>query len=147
MSKDLTNSGIARQNILNNRYALQEIQTAVGIKGILFENEYRFTKKQLAEFFEVSVRYIEKFTEKNKAELVKNGYEVLTGNRLKDIKIVIRNQFDPELEFGIKTRRLSIYNFRSFLNLGMLLTESLKARELRSAILDIGLMGLPQLIL
>lgn len=137
MSNDLTNSGIARQNILNNRYALQEIQTAVGIKGILFENEYRFTKKQLADFFEVSVRYIEKFTEKNKAELIKNGYEVLTGNRLKDIKIVIRNQFDPELQFGIKTRRLSIYNFRSFLNLGMLLTDSLKARELRSAILDI----------
>jgi hypothetical protein len=108
MSKDITNSGIARQNILNNRYTLQEIQTAVGIKGILFENEYRFTKKQLAEFFEVSVRYIEKFTEKNKAELVKNGYEVLTGNRLKDIKIVIRKQFDPELEFGIKTRRLNI---------------------------------------
>jgi hypothetical protein len=137
MSKDLTNSGIARQNILNNRYALQEIQTVVGIKGILFENEYRFTKKQLAEFFEVSYRTIESYTQKNKAELSKNGYEVLAGNRLKNIKLVIEKQFDPEMDFGIKIRQLSIYNFRAFLNIGMLLTDSLKARELRSAILDI----------
>jgi len=137
MSKDLTNSGIARQNILNNQYALQEIQTAVGIRGILFESEYRFTKKQLAGFFEVSMRTIENYTEKNKAELIKNGYEVLTDNRLKDFKLTVSHQFDPEMDFGIKTRRLSIYNFRAMLNLGMLLVDSLKARELRSTILDI----------
>jgi hypothetical protein len=137
MSKDLTNSGIARQNILNNRYALQEIQTAVGIKGILFENEYRFTKKQLAEFFEVSGRAINKCLVKNEAELAKNGYEVITGNRLINFKLVYINQFDHELEFVIKTTRLGLFNFRAFLNLGMLLTDSLKARELRSAILDI----------
>ena len=137
MSNDLTNSGIARQNILNNPYALQEIQTAVGISGVLFENEFRFTKKQLAEFFEVSLRTIEHYTQKNKAELSKNGYEVITDNRLIDFKLVVRQQFDTELDFGIKTRRLSIYNFRALLNLGMLLVDSLKARELRSAILDI----------
>lgn len=106
MSKDLTNSGIARQNILNNQYALQEIQTAVGIRGILFENEYRFTKKQLAGFFEVSMRTIENYTEKNKAELIKNGYEVLTDNRLKDFKLTVSHQFDPEMDFGIKTVRI-----------------------------------------
>jgi len=117
MSKDLTNSGIARQNILNNRYALQEIQTAVGIKGILFESEYRFTKKQLAKFFEVSVRTIENYIEENKAELMKNGYEVIVDNRLNDFKLIVQNQFDPEMDFGTKTRRLSIYNFRAFLNL------------------------------
>jgi hypothetical protein len=51
MSKNLTTSGIARQNVLNNPYALQEIQKAVGMEGVLFEGEYRFTKKQLAQFF------------------------------------------------------------------------------------------------
>lgn len=137
MSKDLTNSGIARQNILNNRYAIQEIQTAVGITGILFENEYRFTKKQLAKFFEVSVRTIENYTEKYKAELTQNGYEVIVDNRLNDFKLIVQHHFDPEMDFGIKTRRLSIYNFRALLNLGMLLTDSLKALELRSTILDI----------
>lgn len=37
MVKDLTTSEIARQNILNNKYALQEIQNAVGLRGVLFE--------------------------------------------------------------------------------------------------------------
>jgi hypothetical protein len=137
MSKDLTNSGIARQNILNNQYALQEIQKSVGIHGILFEKEFRFTKKQLADFFEINERTIENYIEKNEAELAKNGYEVIAGKRLKDFKLVIKQQSDPEMDFTIKTVRLGIFNFRALLNLGMLLTDSVKARELRSTILDI----------
>lgn len=137
MSKDLTNSGIVRQNILNNQYALQEIQTAVGIKGILFENEYRFTKKQLAEFFEVTERTIDNYIEKYESELSKNGYEVVVGKRLMDLKLVIQHQHDHEMDFVIKTARLGVFNFRALLNIGMLLTDSLKARELRSTILDI----------
>jgi hypothetical protein len=137
MSTDLTNSGIARQNILNNKYALQEIQTAVGIRGILFENEFRFTKKQMAEFFEISERTIDNYIEKYEKELSKNGYEVVSGKRLMDFKLVIQNQHDHEMDFAIKTVRLGIFNFRALLNMGMLLTDSIKARELRSAILDI----------
>jgi hypothetical protein len=137
MSKDLTNSGIARQNILNNQYALQEIQKSVGISGILFENEFRFTKKQLADFFEVTERTINNYIKKNEAELAKNGYEVVVGNRLKIFKLIVQSDFDTEMNFMIKTNRLGIFNFRAFLNLGMLLTESFKALELRSAILDI----------
>lgn len=44
MSKNLTTSGVARQNVLNNPYALQEIQKAVGLERVLFENEYRLPK-------------------------------------------------------------------------------------------------------
>lgn len=64
MAKDLISSSLARQNILNNKYAIQEIQNAVGISGILFENEFRFTKKQIAEFFEVTERTIDNCLEK-----------------------------------------------------------------------------------
>lgn len=35
--KDLTNSTIDRQNILNNRFALEKIQEYIGIPGMLFE--------------------------------------------------------------------------------------------------------------
>jgi hypothetical protein len=35
--QELTNSSIARQNILNNTFAVEEIRKAVGIKGVLFE--------------------------------------------------------------------------------------------------------------
>jgi hypothetical protein len=46
--KDLTNSDIDRQNILNNTYALEQIQEYVGLPGMLFEGEYRFTKEMVA---------------------------------------------------------------------------------------------------
>jgi len=135
--KDLTNSNIERQNILNNRFALAEIQKTIGIKGLLFENELKFTKKQISEFFEVSERTIDNYLEKNESELSKNGYEVITGKRLIDFKLVFQNQFDNEMDFVIKTVRLGIFNFKALLNIGMLLTDSIKARELRSTILNI----------
>ena len=91
----------------------------------------------MAEFFEVSERTINKCLAKNEAELAKNGYGIAEGKRLKDFKLVIKQQFDPELDFMIKTTRLGLFNFRALLNVGMLLTDSLKARELRSTILDI----------
>jgi len=37
MNKDLTTSAIDRQNVLNNPYALAEIEKAAGVEGIVFE--------------------------------------------------------------------------------------------------------------
>ena len=51
MSKDLTNSTVHRQNILNNPYALQEIEKATHITGIPFEGKTVVLKDQVAEFF------------------------------------------------------------------------------------------------
>ena len=41
------------------------------------------------------------------------------------------------MDFGNKIPQLGVFDFRAFLNVGMLLTDSEKARQLRSAILDI----------
>lgn len=43
--KDLTISNIERQNVLNNRFAVSKVQEHLDIEGMLFEGEYRFTKK------------------------------------------------------------------------------------------------------
>jgi len=137
MEKNLTNSTIGRQNILNNTFAVQEIQTAVGIEGIMFENELRFTKKQLAQFFEITERTIDNYLENHEKELSKNGYEVIKGKRLIDFKLAVRKMNDNEMDFVMKSVRLGVFNFRAFINLSMLLTDSEKARELRSVILDI----------
>jgi len=137
MEKKLTNSGITRQNILNNKYAIQEIQKAVGVTGVLFEQEYRFTKKQVADFFEVSERTIDNYLEKNQKEIEKNGYGVLRGKSLIDFKLVYSKTFGNETDFVTKSTVLGIFNFRAFLNIAMLLTTSDKAKELRSVILDI----------
>ncbi len=128
MKQDLTNSSIVRQNILNNKPALQEVQKAVGIKGVLFEQEFRFTKHQLALFFEVTERTIDNYLEKYEKELTRNGYEVIKGKRLIDYKIAHHNMFGNETDFVTKSTVLGIFNFRAFLNLSMLLIASDKAR-------------------
>jgi len=137
MATNLTDSSVTRQNILNNPLAVQEIQKAVGIKGVLFENEYKFFKRQIADFFEVTERTINNCLERNEKELSKNGYEMLRGKRLIDFKFVLNYQAGHEIDFTTKTTVLGVFNFRAFLNVAMLLTDSEKARELRSVILDI----------
>jgi len=137
MTKDLTNTAVSRQNVLNNSLAVAEIQKVVGIKGVLFENEYKFLKRQIADFFEVTERTIDNCLEKNEKELSKNGYEVLKGKRLIDFKLVLQYDFGNEIDFVTKTTVLGIFNFRTFLNIAMLLTDSEKAKELRGVILDI----------
>ena len=133
MSKDLTISVIERQNILNNRLAIEEIASQLGIIGILFEGEYRFTKSMVAQFYEVDERTIERYISDHSAELNHNGYILLKGKALKDFKL----HFVPDINVGSKTTQLGVFNFRAFLNIGMLLTESEKAKTVRSAILDI----------
>ena len=135
--KDLTTSEIARQNVLNNKYALEEMQKVVGLRGILFEGEFKFTKQQLASFFEVSDRTINSCLTRNDTELRNNGYEVIEGNRLKNFKLAFCNGDDREVNFLIKSNKLGIFNFRAFINISMLLSKSDRAREVRSLVLDI----------
>lgn len=131
--KDLTVSKIERLNVLNNRFAIEKIQKTLGITGMMFDGEYRFTKKMVADFYEVEERTIERYLENFGSELSGNGYVLCKGKRLKDLKL----QFAPVINVGSKTTQLGLFNFRSFLNIGMLLTESEKAKALRSAILDL----------
>ena len=131
--KDLTISSIERQNVLNNSFAIEHIQNTLDITGMMFDGEYRFTKKMVADFYEVEERTIERYIENNSSELSANGYFLCKGKRLKNLKL----QFAPVINVGSKTTQLGLFNFRSFLNIGMLLAESEKAKALRSAILDI----------
>ncbi|PKP36506.1 MAG: hypothetical protein CVT97_08855 [Bacteroidetes bacterium HGW-Bacteroidetes-14] len=126
--KDLTNSTVARQNILNNNYAIEEIQKAVGIEGIVFDSQLRFIKSQIASFFEIDERTVERYLEIHENELKVNGYEVLKGKRLKEFKLLAKNAMAADINVAQSTANLGIFNFRSFLNLAMLLTESEKAK-------------------
>ena len=130
--KDLTVSDIERQNVLNNRFVIDEIQKHLEITGMLFEGEYRFTKKMVAEYYGVEERTIERYLTKYSDELSANGYVLCKGKSLKNLKL----QFAPVINVGSKTTQIGLFNFRAFLNLGMLLTESEKAKSLRSMILD-----------
>ncbi len=140
MPKDLTTSQVDRQNILNNEIAISEIQKNSKIECIIFEDKLYLTKNMVATFFDVEIRTIERYVSDNATELLSNGYEILKGKRLKEfIKTV--NSFDvPDINVGNisnRTPQLAIFDFKSFLNIAMLLSESENARILRQLMLDI----------
>lgn len=139
MNKDLTTSNLHRKNILNNSYVLDIIYNEISFPGIMFDGEYRFTKKQVVRFFEIDERTVDRYIEKNKSEFEESGYEVLKYNRLKEFKIAYVNDTNV-VDIGESFQKipsLGIFTFRTFLNIGMLLTESEKAKLLRALILDI----------
>lgn len=133
MAKDLTTSAIDRQNILNNPMALPKIQESLDMKLLKYNGTLYVTKQMAADYYQVDLRTITNCLNSNEEELKRNGYQVLTGEKLKDFKTVL----GKEIDFPTKTTVLGIFDFRSFLNIGMLLTTSERAKELRSRILDI----------
>ncbi len=139
MEKNLTNSRLDRQNILNNEYAIQEMQKTFEIKGVMFEGRIRFIKEQIAKFYEVDIRTIERYIEQYNSELTENGYEIIKGKRLKDF-MKEYNFNVADIDVGDIPRTiptLSIFDFRTLLNIGMLLVESERAKTVRKMILDI----------
>lgn len=140
MAKNLTTSKLDRQNILNNELALAEIQKQTRIQGIWFEDKLCFTKNMVATYFEVDIRTIERYISNNQEELLANGYEILKGKRLKEFLTCINTQDVPDINVGNisnRTPQISIFDFRAFLNLSMLLVESAPAKSLRQLVLDI----------
>ena len=138
MAKDLTNSSTDRQNILNNQYAMSEIRKAVNLSGAVFEGKMIFFKEQVADFFEVTIRTIENYLKHYESELTQNGYEILKGKRLAELKLQLKEAHVTETAFGdMKIPSIGIFDFRSLLNLAMLMVESDRARIMRQAILDI----------
>ena len=131
--KDLTVSTIERQNVLNNRFAVGEIQRRLEIPAMLFEGEYWLTKKMVADFYGVDISTIDRYLASHSDELKRNGYVLCKGKSLKAFKL----QFAHLLHEASKTTQLGLFNFKAFLNIGMLLTESEKAVALRSMMLDL----------
>jgi hypothetical protein len=130
---DLTISSVERQNVLNNRFAVDALREDLGFTGMLFEGEYRFTKKMVADFYEVDTSTIDRYLTQYADELKHNGYVLSKGKQLKDFKL----QFAHVINEVSKTTQLGLFNFRAVLNVGMLLTESEKAKQVRTRILDI----------
>lgn len=115
--KDLTISNIERQNVLNNRFAVDNIQKSLDISGMLFDGEYRYTKKMVADFYSVDISTIDRYLSSNGDELKHNGYVLCKGKLLKEFKL----QFAHLINEASKTTQIGLFNFRAFLNIGMYL--------------------------
>ena len=73
--KDLTTSMVIQTKYIEiNNYAIDEIKNQLKLDGVEYINDTIFTKDQVAQYFNVDVRTIERCVENNKEELEKNGY-------------------------------------------------------------------------
>lgn len=131
---DLTTEKHRRQNILNNRYALQAAERHLGLSGVAFEGETVFTKQQVTLLFDISDATVERYIATHGDELRANGYTLLRGKKLNEFKDLVDATLINE---GTKTSVLGVFSFRAVLNLAMLLTESERAKQVRTRVLDI----------
>ena len=136
IAKDLTTSQLDRQNILNNELAIEEVQEKSGVEGIEWDGKLYVTREMTAEFFQVDIRTISRYIEQNNEELTRNGYVVLKGKKLKEFIAAVHSS-GKDIYVPTKTTVLGVFDFRAFLNLAMLISESDRARALRQMMLDV----------
>lgn len=85
-----------------------------------------FTKNMLSTFYDIDARTIERYVADNIDELTGNGYEVLKDSRLKKFIEIVASLDVPDMNVGNisnRTPQLAIFDFKSLLNIGMLLVE------------------------
>ena len=136
MNKDLTTSEIARENVLNNSYALSKLENHLSLGGLSYKGETVFTKAQAAELLAVDERTVDRYLNSYEEEIKQNGYKVLRGKALKDLRLAYVDDTDV-VDISPKAPSLGLFTFKAVLNLAMLVTESDRARAIRSRMLDI----------
>lgn len=136
MDRDLTTSAVARKNVLNNPYALKQLEANLALGGLEFQGETVFTKRQSAEILAVDERTIDRYLSSHGEELKANGYRILKGKPLKDLRLTYVDDMNV-VDISPKAPSLGIFSFRALLNLSMLVTESERARVIRGRMLDI----------
>jgi hypothetical protein len=134
MIKDLTTSDVSRQNILNNNFALEKVELYLALGGITWKNERVFTKAQISNILQIDERTIDRYIENHKDEITQNGYTILKGLELKKFKEYVGDIHVVDIS---RAPSLGVFTFKTVLNIAMLITESQRAKEIRSKILDI----------
>jgi phage antirepressor YoqD-like protein len=95
----------------------------------LLPGDVHATTDLVAAYYEVDRKTIEKLVERNIAELSVNGYRVIEGQELTDLKSVS--------SVSARARSLALFSRRAILLVGLLLRDSEIAKRVRSVLLDI----------
>ena len=122
---DLLNNQNERYIIMNEERldVLDKVKELVFMKG----TEY-MTTKMVADYYEVGLEAVKSITKRHKEELETNGYSYM---KKSEITLIVH---DGPIE--IPNRGTGIFTRRAILNVGMLLTESPIAEEVRNLLLD-----------
>lgn len=111
---------------------LERIEVLEGVKEIiLLGNSKVLHAKLVAEYYEVPEETIKTLYKRNREELDSNGALILRGEELKEFKTRVHDELALK---GLSS--LTIFSKRALLNVGMLLRDSVVAKEVRSRLLD-----------
>jgi hypothetical protein len=121
-----------RLSILNNPFLSERVRAGVPADFVMFQGEYLLTTRQVADFYEVDERTMRRLVEEHREEIEHSGYRTLEGGELKDFRDYVKDKN----VLNIKTPAISVFNFRAFLNAGMILKGSARAQYIRQLLLD-----------
>jgi len=130
MKLDLINSPNDREYIMN-----AENENKINLVALLkkYDNVVDYmTESMVAQFFGVQSSTIHWYGDEHPEELSKYGYRVVKGEELKNLRTSLTC-----LQISPKTRALRLYPIKAVIVIGMMLTESKVAEQLRSDIINI----------
>ena len=136
---DLVNNQNEREIIMTEERldVVDKVKELVMLKG----TEY-MTTKMVADYYNIPKGTIDAVVNRNKDELIKNGYKLVSGKDMKKILVTcnmkvtnFRGYFECNGE-KFANRSNGLFNKRSILNVGMLLEDSPVAEEVRTLLLD-----------
>ncbi|ACM14698.1 hypothetical protein ABH61_02105 [Bacillus paranthracis] len=155
INKDVVQGTVNEVELIESKAQRDELAGRVGVlekvKGLLlFPNMEFATNRQIAEFYEVPVKTIQKIYTRHIAEIREDGYTTMTGKMLAEnlatnmmsTAKVTREKGHILIEFdGMATQipysTIGLYPKRAILRIGMLLRDSEVAREVRTQLLNI----------
>jgi uncharacterized coiled-coil protein SlyX len=109
------------------------------VKALAFSTgSAQATTRDVANYFEVPVKTVEKVTERHREELQSNGMTVLRGADLRQYQTDMMS-VSPDAESGYPQRRsgLTVFSRRAVLNVALLLRDSVIAQRVRTYLLDV----------
>lgn len=119
----LTESPTLRDQYIDRTEVLDRVKALT-----LLADDFHATTEIVAGYYEVDVETIKKLIQRHRAEMTKNGYRVLKGDELRELKRDNVSLLDA--------KSLALFTRRTMLNVGQLLTGSEVARAVRSRLLD-----------
>ncbi|CAG7839967.1 hypothetical protein CLOHAE12215_01383 [Clostridium haemolyticum] len=128
----LTESKTMREEFIKNVDILDKIKVIPYLT-----NDMVVSIEQVANYYEITKKAIETIVKRHRDELEDDGIMVLKGEQLKDFNNKVCDLHGEGYKINNKTRAFTIMTKRAMLRIGMLLTTSSIAKEVRSYLLNL----------
>jgi len=119
----LTESRTLREQFMSRTEVLDRVKSLA-----LLADGFHATTELVASYYEVDVETIKKLVQRHRQEMTLNGYRVLKGEELRELKRDNVSLLDA--------KSLALFTKRTILNIGQLLTGSAVAQAVRTRLLD-----------